>query len=177
MNNDTKSKYAEAFEELLKSNSYDKININDICAKCGTHRPNFYYHFKSKNDLAEWIFDQDFYLMKESTDNTLSNQTVLLENMQDHRIFYLKTLGERASCSLHTYIKGSITSYICRLNNTDENDIDEIIKFKLDYMSSAWVMTIHAWLAGAFEMSSENFSKMLYESMYTINHKDLKRGD
>ena len=40
--------------------TFDKINISDICEPCYMNRKSFYYHFKDKYDLVNWIFDTEF---------------------------------------------------------------------------------------------------------------------
>ena len=37
-----------------------KISVGDICEKCDMNRKSFYYHFKDKFDLVNWIFDTEF---------------------------------------------------------------------------------------------------------------------
>ena len=55
--NITKKALAEALKELMEEKSFEKINIGDICEKCEMNRKSFYYHFKDKYDLVNWIFD------------------------------------------------------------------------------------------------------------------------
>ncbi len=38
---------------------FDKIQMTDICDRCGMNRKNFYYHLKVKYDLLNWIFDTE----------------------------------------------------------------------------------------------------------------------
>ena len=40
--------------------SFAKISISDLCEECGLNRKSFYYHFKDKYDLVNWIFYVDF---------------------------------------------------------------------------------------------------------------------
>lgn len=39
---------------------FDKINVAQICQRCNMSRKSFYYHFKDKYDLVNWIFDTEF---------------------------------------------------------------------------------------------------------------------
>ena len=54
--NITKRALAQALQELMEEVPFDKINVTQICEKCGINRKSFYYHFKDKYDLANWIF-------------------------------------------------------------------------------------------------------------------------
>ena len=49
-----------ALTELMKTESFQKISISDICDLCNMNRKSFYYHFKDKYDLVNWIFDNEF---------------------------------------------------------------------------------------------------------------------
>ena len=49
-----------AMTELMKTESFQKISISDICDLCHMNRKSLYYHFKDKYDLVNWIFDNEF---------------------------------------------------------------------------------------------------------------------
>lgn len=58
--NITKQALSSAFKELLESRPFSKISIGDICEKCEMNRKSFYYHFKDKYDLVNWIYYTEF---------------------------------------------------------------------------------------------------------------------
>ena len=58
--NRTKSALADAMKKLMVCKSFAKISISDLCEECGLNRKSFYYHFKDKYDLVNWIFYVDF---------------------------------------------------------------------------------------------------------------------
>lgn len=58
--NITKSALARSMKRLMKSKPFAKISVVDICEGCGMNRKSFYYHFKDKYDLVNWIFYTDF---------------------------------------------------------------------------------------------------------------------
>ena len=58
--NITKRTLASALKELMESTPFTKITVSDICAKCNMNRKSFYYHFKDKFDLVNWIFDVEY---------------------------------------------------------------------------------------------------------------------
>lgn len=58
--NITKRALAAALKELMEHMSFSQITISDICGKCDMSRKSFYYHFKDKYDLINWIFDTEF---------------------------------------------------------------------------------------------------------------------
>ena len=58
--NITKSALASALKELNGNDTFAKITVSDICAKCNMNRKSFYYHFKDKFDLVNWIYDVEY---------------------------------------------------------------------------------------------------------------------
>ena len=58
--NITKRALAAALKELIGEKAFEKISVGDICEKCEMNRKSFYYHFKDKYDLVNWIFDTEF---------------------------------------------------------------------------------------------------------------------
>ena len=58
--NITKKALAPALKDLMIDLPFDKINVSDICELCDMNRKSFYYHFKDKYDLVNWVFDTEF---------------------------------------------------------------------------------------------------------------------
>ena len=58
--NITKHALATALKELMEENPFNKISVANICEKCCMNRKSFYYHFKDKYDLVNWIYDMEF---------------------------------------------------------------------------------------------------------------------
>ena len=58
--NITKSALASALKELMETTPFAKITVSDICAKCNMNRKSFYYHFKDKFGLVNWIYDVEY---------------------------------------------------------------------------------------------------------------------
>ena len=52
----TKKVLAEGFKELMAKKPFEKITISDITDICGLNRQTFYYHFRDKYDLLNWVF-------------------------------------------------------------------------------------------------------------------------
>ena len=52
----TKNALADALKGLMMEKNFDKISVSDICDRCNMNRKSFYYHFRDKYDLLNWIF-------------------------------------------------------------------------------------------------------------------------
>lgn len=53
--NITKKALAASLKELMTEQSFEKINVTQICERCDMNRKSFYYHFKDKYDLINWL--------------------------------------------------------------------------------------------------------------------------
>lgn len=56
----TKKALAEALKTLMEEMPFSKISVANICDQCDMNRKSFYYHFKDKYDLLNWILDTEF---------------------------------------------------------------------------------------------------------------------
>lgn len=52
----TKFMIARGLKQLLETKSFTDITIGDIVRHCKMSRNTFYYHFKDKYDVINWIF-------------------------------------------------------------------------------------------------------------------------
>lgn len=52
----TEAKLKHALKELMQTNTLDKINVTNLCEKCGCHRQTFYYHYTDIYYLLSAIF-------------------------------------------------------------------------------------------------------------------------
>ena len=55
----TRQMLAQALKELMKTSPLEKISVGDITQQAGVGRNTFYYHFKDKYDLVNWIFETE----------------------------------------------------------------------------------------------------------------------
>ena len=77
--------------ELLETMPLSKIDVQDIAAHCGLSRQTFYYNFKNKQDLIEWMLAEKnnqalTYFLNDGTLYDFILQTMLL--MQEYQSFY-----------------------------------------------------------------------------------------
>ena len=55
----TKERLGQALKKLLSGSSMERITVGEIAAACGMGRQSFYYHFKDKYALLEWMIQND----------------------------------------------------------------------------------------------------------------------
>ena len=99
--NITKSALARAMKKLMNEKGFQKISVTDICESCGMNRKSFYYHFKDKYDLMNWIFYTDFITMITSEEiktgwDLLTSVITLFYNDQSFYRAAMKTDGQNS---------------------------------------------------------------------------------
>ena len=107
----TKRALASALKFLMEEIPFAKISISDICDVCGMNRKSFYYHFKDKYDLVNWIFDTEF-IEKASKKEYATFWNALLdlcEYLYENRSFYRRALKIEGQNSLHSHFHELIT--------------------------------------------------------------------
>lgn len=112
----TKQALANALKELLQEQPLEKISVMDICERCFMNRKSFYYHFRDKQDLVNWIFDTEFVaLMKQHQPDdsrkgfSITDQWRSLETacnyFYENRWFYRKVLSVQGQNSLSSHFR------------------------------------------------------------------------
>jgi len=149
--NITKRALANALRDLMEELPFDKIQISHICERCNMNRKSFYYHFKDKYDLVNWIFDTEFVMLaKESMDElSYDDRWKLIERaceyFYENRLFYrsaLKIKGQNSfSDHLREYCQPMLKTRIAYL--IDDRSMDD---FVINFFSDALMCAIERWL-------------------------------
>ena len=110
----TKRALAAALKVLMEEIPFAKISITDICDSCGMNRKSFYYHFKDKYDLVNWIFDTEFIEEAAAKDYpTFWNALLdLCEYLYENRNFYRRALKIEGQNSFHVHFHALIAKSI-----------------------------------------------------------------
>ena len=98
----TKKAIAQSIKELMRKKELQRISVADIVSNCGINRQTFYYHFRDKYDLVNWIYYTEVVTailynpeFKEWTDGIL----FVLQAMKKEQYFYsnaLRVVGQNA---------------------------------------------------------------------------------
>lgn len=74
---------------------FEKISVGDIAKQCHISRNTFYYHFKDKYDIINWIFYSEIQPIigtNQSMNNWFKSLLALCQYMQQNKEFYIKVL-------------------------------------------------------------------------------------
>lgn len=155
--NITKKALASALKELMEEIPFEKINIANICEKCGMNRKSFYYHFKDKYDLVNWIFDTDFInLTMHRPEDDWTYFELICEYFYENRKFYCKAFRVKGQNSfsehfrefLQPLVRDKVTSIL------EEKVIPQIC---VDFFTDGIVCSIERWLLDKDCMPPQEF--------------------
>ncbi len=149
--NITKHALAASLRALMEEHPFEKITVAQICEQCGINRKSFYYHFKDKYDLVNWIFDSDLVALAVSDVDLNDEDSMwrLLKTLGDYfyenRAFYRKAFQIKGQNSFSDHFrelsqplfKNRLAALVGE-ENTDE--------FVLDFFTDASLSALERWL-------------------------------
>ncbi len=123
----TKLAFADSLKKLMGKKNFSQISVRDIAGNCGLTRQSFYYHFRDKYDLMNWIYSTETvnYMITGSMDRRLDGLKELCMYMRRNRAFYVNALNTSGQNSfqefLHDYIRDFISDGLVSTANVEEN--------------------------------------------------------
>lgn len=168
--NITKRALATALKELIETVPFQKIGVGDICERCEMNRKSFYYHFKDKEDLANWIFDIEFLEIasKKEYDSELDVLEDLVRYFYDNRSFYRRLLRHDGQNSFSEHFHELIYPVLVErlqaiLGNT------KAMEFQVNFLADGVVCFLNRWLTANDCTPPEDFIKDVKPCIYTIS--------
>lgn len=148
----TKNALAASMKKLMRQRPFEKISVSDICTDCGINRKSFYYHFRDKYDLVNWIFYVGFV-----TEMDISQYTSGWELMEDmceyffrEKEFYRAALKIEGQNSFKDYLIETITPIA-------EVFLDDVLPhggddhFYITFVTDAFMTSLVRWLSGGYD--------------------------
>lgn len=160
--NITKKALANALKDLVEEKEFSQIRVADICEKCGMNRKSFYYHFKDKHDLVNWIFDTKFIeVIEKKEDWEIRDLTEALCNfLYENRTFYRKALAVKGQNSFSDHFHELLYNSL-RTNLQQRTGLEQVNDFQAIFFSDAIVMTFKRWILNKNCMKPEEFLEQL----------------
>lgn len=172
--NITKKALANALKELMTDIPFEKINVAQICEKCNMNRKSFYYHFKDKYDLVNWIFDVEVLsVMTQNADSYPSTSdthwnyiTNLCTVFYNNRSFYRKAFKIKGQNSFSEHFRDCIYPLVqSRISFTYDEAIPDT--FVINFLTDACVCALERWISDKNCISPEEFSSLLRHTVQT----------
>lgn len=146
--NITKRAFASALKELMESQPFSKVSVGSICDKCDMNRKSFYYHFKDKYDLVNWIFDTGFIAAasRKNYENRWNVLTDICKYFYDNHTFYRKVLSVSGQNSFSDHLR-EIMCPIMRQRFSDIFPREGNWDFHVNILSDIFIIVFQDWLS------------------------------
>ena len=162
----TKNALAMALKQLMKTQGFDKISVSEICKECGMNRKSFYYHFRDKYDLVNWIFYVDFLgtLQVASYQNGWDALLELCEKFYSDRDFYLEALKIEGQNSFRDYFHDILEAILLEYLEQYFGS-EKITRFASEFFSDAIICALIRWITSKEPVSAEAFVDQIHACM------------
>lgn len=162
--NITKNALAVSMKKLMEKKPFSKISVGDICEDCGMNRKSFYYHFRDKYDLVNWIFYVDFIERMEwsSCRNEWDMLEALCSRFYRERLFYQNALQVEGQNSFREYFCGMLRPVLMLLT---QNLVEEGRKkeFYIAFLCEGVLGELVYWLREGSKITPEEFVEDLHD--------------
>lgn len=143
----TKNALAAALKTLMRQKAFEKISISDICDQCGMSRKSFYYHFRDKYDLVNWIFDSEFMAvnlpLSDYDDWSLLSQ--LCYYLYENRCFYRRAMTIGGQNAFRSHFRQRLAWFIGQALEA-MLDKERVTAYHVDFLNDGVVGAIERWL-------------------------------
>lgn len=140
----TKHVLAESIKALMEKKPLSKISIGDITEHCGINRQTFYYHFKDKYDLVNWIYrtDTEEYIVDfKDSSHCIEGLCKLCVYIQKNKKFYINALNTPGQNSFQEYLQEFIRNLVLSLINEIKGD-KELSQEDIDFIADFYTFAV-----------------------------------
>lgn len=162
--NITKNALAASMKKLMSKSPFSKISVGDICENCGMNRKSFYYHFRDKYDLVNWIFYVD-YIERMDWDACRSPWDMLValcRHFDAERQFYQNALQVEGQNSFREYFCGMVKPVLVFISNNMVEEENEKKDFYIGLFSEGLLEELMYWLREGNGIGPDEFAQDLH---------------
>lgn len=162
----TKKVLAYAIKDLMRQRPLSKITVGDICDACDMNRKSFYYHFRDKYDLVNWIFYTEFFEEYLRDEDGMHTTDVLMRFclfFQKNMAFYRAALKQTGQNSFYEYLGDVLKPLVVsrlKPHYGHEPHFDFYVELFVDIYRDAVVR----WVLGGCTPDAETFVQLLYQA-------------
>ncbi len=175
----TKRILGEAIKTLMSEKPLAKISVGDIVEYCGINRNSFYYHFKDKYDLVNWIFyielasqiSQEEVFSGSGWDVLESLCTFLYKDKE----FYANALSVKGQNSFSEYFT-EMMGTVVEVRTRDLFDTDEYQQFFINFCVDAVLAAISRWLSEGAPFPPDKMIDMMKAAAMNVAPLLMEKG-
>ena len=158
--NITKIDFGRALKELMLEKEFEKIRVHNICEKCKWGRNSFYYHFKDKYDLINWIFDTEFaeLLEKQKEKTELELFVAFSTYLYENKRFYKKALRIEGQNSFPEHFREVMLHSVFEMHKDKE-----LNNFQLELLTDTVILAFYKWIMEEVDITADKFVKDIKE--------------
>lgn len=174
--NITKKALAAALKSLMQTQAFEKISVGEICEMCELSRKSFYYHFKDKYDLVNWIYYNEFVAVVSQKEYDIAWDLLqdLCGYLYENRSFYRKSFYLSEQNPFTDYFTSCIAMVleddICEIFASQEN-----LDFYIGFYTDAFVVAIRKWIMDSEPMEPSRFCHSLKTCLVQISKAVIER--
>ncbi len=163
---------AAALKSLMVKQPLEKITVGDICASCGMSRKGFYYHFKDKYDLVNWIFYYEFVLQlyAEPQGNVWTFYERVCSYFAENRDFYLSAFAVRGQNCFSDYFC-EVIHPLARQRLKDIYGEGADNDFYATFFTDAIRVSLARWLREQQEYSAKDYIQLIRRAALAISRE------
>ena len=181
--NITKRALASVFKKLMEEMPFAKISVSDICERCQMNRKSFYYHFKDKYELVNWIFDTEFLdaIHEQGVKTGWDILSILCHYLYDNKEFYRRALKIEGQNSFEEHFRETLGMIVNRQLEdliqihagefAPELSQQDVQTFVTALVTDGVVSAIMRWLMDKKPMTADVFLKLLRSFIHKMSDK------
>jgi len=136
MGNSTRSQIITTADQLFYEQGYEHTSFADIAAAVQISRGNFYYHFKTKDDILDAVID-----------HRLNNTRSMLERWQQEgkapqdriRCFINILIANQSKILLYGCPVGTLTAELAKLNHLSLEKANQVFTLFRDWLRTQFI--------------------------------------
>ena len=162
----TKRALADGLRLALKKREYGDITVADITDCSGMSRNTFYYHFRDKEELVDWVFQTDLKPVIRAAEKS-ANWTELLGMVLDvaekNREFYAEVLTSQGYASFSTCLIDAGRHVDARIlaETRGTSQTDRELQLTARFYAHAVIGVVIDWVRGDVEFEPEELIALI----------------
>lgn len=161
--NITKRVIAGAMKDLMQQKPLAKISVGDIVTACEINRNSFYYHFKDKYDLVNWIFYTELTQTINNEMTQASSGQALVECtcnfFYQNKAFYQNALSVSGQNSFAEYFIDWLKTFLLAQTQGIFQTGEER-EFFATFFADAFAISLYRWLASGAKIPPQKFAAL-----------------
>ncbi|UUX33700.1 TetR/AcrR family transcriptional regulator C-terminal domain-containing protein [Fundicoccus culcitae] len=173
----TQDLLVDSFKSLLLEKPFEKINIKQITDKAGVIRPTFYNHFRDKNEVFEYILDEELFdplqqlLEIGMVDAGLSMLFIYFEK---NRAFYAKAFETTGQNSFSDVLSEKLqTFFMANMKDYSLREIEDVSILTMEniarYYAYSTALIIELWITNP-DTKGKDVNEVVTSYKYLMTH-------